>query len=217
VAALRNARDAPGASRAPDQSDGRDIPWWGTVSSAAAPVLLLTGLTAAAKLQPPKFDAFNNTVSALAGEGASYGWVMTLTFLVVGVCDVVTGLALRAAALKGRLVLISAGVAGMLVAAFPTHLGGSAVHAVWAGIGFAGMILWPLFAMRRGPDVPRALRPSTCLSITVTLALLTLWFTAEQTTRGAHMGLAERTAGVAQASWPLIAVVSCRLRARADR
>ena len=109
---MRNARDAPGASRAPDQSDGRDIPWWGTVSSAAAPVLLVTGLTAAAKLQPPKFGAFNNTVSALAGEGASYGWVMTLTFLVVGVCDVVTGLALRAAALKGRLVLIGAGVAG---------------------------------------------------------------------------------------------------------
>jgi len=43
--------------------------------------------------------------------------VMTLTFLVVGACDVVTGLALRAAALKGRLVLIGAGVAGMLVAA----------------------------------------------------------------------------------------------------
>ena len=208
---MRNARDVPGASRAPDQSDGRDIPWWGTVSSAAAPVLLVTGLTAAAKLQPPKFDAFNNTVSALAGEGASYGWVMTLTFLVVGACDVVTGLALRAAALKGRLVLIGAGVAGMLVAAFPTHLGGSTVHAVWAGIGFAGIILWPLFAMRRGPDVPWALRPSTCLSITVTLALLTLWFAAEQATRGAHMGLAERTAGVAQATWPLIAVVSCRL------
>jgi len=85
------------------------------------------------------------------------------------------------------------------------------VHAVWAGIGFAGIIIWPVFAIRRGPDVPWALRPSTCLSATVTLSLLTLWFAAEQATHGTHMGLAERTAGLAQALWPLIVVVSCRL------
>src|SRR5215831_61371 len=174
------------------------MPWWGTVSSAAAPVVLVTGLTAAAKLQPPKFDAFNNTVSALAGEGASYGWVMTLTFAVVGLSDVLTGLALRVAALRGRLVLMGAGVAGAGVAAFPTHLGGSSVHAVWAGIGFAGIILWPVFTMRRGPDVPWALRPSTCLSATVTLSAVTVWFAAEQAAHGTHMGMAERTAGLAQ-------------------
>jgi hypothetical membrane protein len=201
---LRNERDVPGVA------DGPDVPWWGTVSSGAAPVLLVTGLTAAAKLQPPKFDAFNSTVSALAGDGASYSWVMTLTFAVVGICDVLTGLALRAAALPGRLVLIGAGVAGVLVAAFPAHLGGSQVHALWAGIGFAGIILWPVFSMRRGPDAPWALRPSTCLAVTVTLSALTVWFAAEQATHGANMGLAERTAGLAQALWPLIAVMSCR-------
>ena len=202
---MRNARDVPGAP------DVRDVPWWGTASSVASPLLLVTGLTAAAKLQPPTFDAFNNTVSALAGEGASYSWVMTVTFVLVGACDVLTGLALRAAALPGRVVLMVAGAAAAGVAAFPTHLGGSAVHALWAGIGFAGIILWPVFAIRRGPDVPWALRPSTCLSATVTLAALTVWFAAEQATHGGHMGLAERTAGVAQALWPLIVVVSCRL------
>jgi Protein of unknown function (DUF998) len=124
---------------------------------------------------------------------------------------VLTGLALRAAALPGRVVLVGAGAAGMLVAAFPTHLGGSAVHALWAGIGFAGIVLWPVFAIRHGPDVPWALRPSTCLSATVTLAALTVWFAAEQATHGGNMGLAERTAGVAQALWPLIVMVSCRL------
>jgi len=203
--ASRDARDVP------DVPDVRDVPWWGTASSAAAPVLLVTGLTAAAKLQSPEFGAFNSTASALASDGAADSWVMTLTFLVVGMCDLLTGLALRAAALPGRLVLMGAGAAGMLVAAFPTHLGGSAVHAVWAGIGFAGAIVWPVFSMRRGPHVPWTLRPSTCLSVTVTLAALTLWFAAEQATHGAHMGLAERSAGLAQALWPLIAVVSCRL------
>ena len=75
---MRNARDVPGVP------DVRDVPWWGTASSVASPLLLVTGLTAAAKLQPPKFDAFNNTVSALAGEGASYSWVMTVTFVRAG-------------------------------------------------------------------------------------------------------------------------------------
>jgi hypothetical protein len=51
----------------------------------------------------------------------------------------------------------------------------------------------------------------TGLSVTVTLAALTVWFAAEQATHGGHMGLAERTAGLAQALWPLIAVMSCRL------
>jgi hypothetical protein len=38
-----------------------------------------------------------------------------------------------------------------------------------------------------------------------------VWFAAEQVTDGGHIGLAERTAGLAQALWPLIAVMSCRL------
>ena len=189
----------------------RDVPWWGSVSSAAAPVLLVTGLAAAAQLQPPGVDALNNTVSALAGQGAAYSWVMTLTFVVVGACDVLTGIALRPAARAGRLVLIGAGVSGMLVAAFPTHLGGSLVHAWWSGMGFGGLILWPLFARQKSPDVPWGLRPATCVSVTVTLSLLTLWFAAEQASGGALMGIAERTAGLAQTLWPFIVVMSCRL------
>ncbi len=193
-----------------------DVPWWGAVSSAAAPLLLVGGLTAAATVQPASFDAFNNTVSALAGQGATDSWVMTLTFVVVGACDIVTALALRGAAFPGRLVLMAAGVAGMLVAAFPEHLGGSVVHAWWAGIGFAGLILWPVFAMQRGDDVPWGLRPATCWWTTVTLCLLTLWFAAEEASRGGQMGLAERAAGLAQTAWPLAVVVSCMRSRPAD-
>jgi hypothetical protein len=43
----------------------REVPWWGVVSSAACPVLLLAGWTAAASLQP-RFDPVADTVSALA-------------------------------------------------------------------------------------------------------------------------------------------------------
>jgi hypothetical protein len=59
----------------------RVVPWWGTVSSAAAPVLLVGGWTAAAALQP-HFDQIADTVSSLAAPGATDRWVMTATFLV---------------------------------------------------------------------------------------------------------------------------------------
>jgi hypothetical membrane protein len=187
-----------------------DIPWWGGASAAAAPLLLVGGMTIAAELQPPGFAVFSGTVSSLAGQGAADTWVMTLTFAIVGALDVVTAVALRAAATGGRLVLAGAGIAGMLVAAFPEHTGGSLIHACWAGLGFGGLILWPLFAVRRGADVPWALRASACYSVTAALALLTIWFAVEEATRGTELGVAERLAGVAQTFWPLVVVRSCR-------
>jgi hypothetical protein len=65
----------------------------GVVSSAAAPVLMVNGWV----LQPHSFDPGTRTVSALPRRGAADGWVRTLTFVVVGACDFVTGLALRPA------------------------------------------------------------------------------------------------------------------------
>lgn len=190
------------------------MPWWGMTTATAAPLLLIGGLMIAAELQPPGFANFSGTISSLAGQGATDSWVMTLTIAMVGACDIVTGLALRGAALAGRLVLIGAGVCGMLVAAFPERLGGSSVHAFWAGLGFAGLVLWPAFARRRGADgngdVPWALRPWTRAQVTATLAALTLWFAAEEATRGPMMGLAERTAIIAQTVWPFLVVLSCR-------
>ena len=46
----------------------RDVPWWGVVSSVAAPVLLVGGFTVAASLQPG-FNPVADTVSALAARG----------------------------------------------------------------------------------------------------------------------------------------------------
>lgn len=199
-------------ARAGELAD-REVPWWGTTAAAAAPLLFIGGLMTAAELQPPGFAVFSGTISSLAGQGASDSWVMTLTFALVGACDIVTGLALRAAAGAGRLVLTGAGACGLLVAAFPERLGGSSVHAFWAGWGFAGLVLWPMFASQRGgrvnAGVPWALRPATCARATVVLATLTLWYAAEQATKG-PMGLAERAAGIAQTVWPLVVVLSCR-------
>jgi uncharacterized membrane protein YphA (DoxX/SURF4 family) len=194
----------------------RGVPWWGVVSSAAAPVLMVAGWTVAAGLQPRSFDPVAQPVSALAAPGAADPWVMTLTFLVVGACDVVTGLALRPARAPGRMILIAAAVAGLLVAVSPEQPGINfpLPHMIWAAAGCAALVAWPAAAWRRGPSVPWGLRPAvSAAAVTVLLALLA-WFGAELITRGGQAGLAERIFGAAQALWPLAVVVSCRRAAR---
>ena len=186
------------------------VPWWGVVSSAAAPVLMIGGWTAAASLQP-RFDPVAETVSALAAPGATDRWVMTLTFVLVGVCYVVTALALRPAGTPGRLMLITGAVAGMLVAANPERPGDAYPwgHIIWASIGLVGVTAWPAGAWRRGTAVPWCLRPGVAAAAVAVLLALVMWFGAELITGSGQAGLAERAAGVAQAGWPLAVVLSC--------
>ena len=188
----------------------RVVPWWGVVSSAAAPVLLVGGWTVAARLQPRSVNPVASTISALAADGAADRWVMTLVLLAVGVCDVVTGLALRPAATPGRLILIAGGIAGVLVAANPEPArGGSLAHAFWATIGFIALTAWPLGGLRRGSSVPGELRPTVSAVAAGALLGLLVWFAAELMTRGGQVGLAERVLAEAQAVWPLAVVLTC--------
>ena len=194
----------------------RGVPWWGLISSAAAPVLLIGGWTVAAGLQP-RFDPVTETVSQLAAIGATDRWVMNLVFLLVGTCYIITALALRPARTSGRLLLIGGAAAGMMVAVNPEHAGGfgSVPHFVFAFIGFAGTTLWPAWAWRRGPAVPWGLRPApAAAAVAVQFALLT-WFGAELILAGHQIGLAERAVGVVQAGWPLAVVLSCYVMLRA--
>jgi hypothetical protein len=188
------------------------VPWWGVISSAAAPVLLVAAWTVAAILQPGSFDSVRDSVSALAADGAASRWVMTLAFAAAGAFEVVTALALRSSASPGRLALMAGGIAGVLVAANPQHPGGSLAHAVWAVVGLSALAAWPAGAWRRGPSVPWGLRPAVSAGAAAVLLGLLAWFGAELAARGAQVGLAERVMGLAQAGWPLVVVLSCRLR-----
>ena len=192
----------------------RTVPWWGLVTSAAAPLLLVGGWSLAAGLQPGSFDAVADTISSLAAVGAADRWVMTLALAGVGACYVITGLALRPAAPPGRLLLMSGGVATMLVAAFPETAGGggSLPHTFWATVGFVTLALWPLAARRRGPLVPAGLRPGACAGAAVVLLGLLVWFGAELIGGGRQVGLAERVLAGAEAVWPLAVVFACRGR-----
>jgi hypothetical membrane protein len=176
---------------------------------------MVTGWTVAAELQR-SFNPVAETVSSLASTGAADRWVMTLTFVVVGSCYFVTALALRSARLPGRLMLMVAAVAGVLVAANPESPGNNLPlpHMIWGAIGCAAVVGWPAASWRRGLSVPWGLRPAvSAVAVAVLLALL-VWFAAELVTRGGQTGLAERAFGVAQALWPLAVVVSCWSAAR---
>jgi hypothetical membrane protein len=191
----------------------RDVPWWGVVSAAVAPVLLVCGWTVAAGLQPGSFDAVSKTISALAAQGATDRWVMTLVLLGVGTCDVLTGLALRPAASAGRLILIAGGVAGLLVAASPEPArgGGSLAHGIWATFGFVALTAWPVAAAKREPSAPYGLRPAVSAGAAGVTLILLGWFVAELIAGLGQVGLAERILTESQALWPLAVVLSARI------
>jgi len=192
----------------------RDVPWWGVLSSAAAAVLLAGGWTVAAMLQPGSFDQVAQTISALAARGATDRWVMSLALLGVGACHVITGLALRPAAAPGRILLMTGGVATVLVAANPVPAGGgrSVPHTASAAVAFLALAVWPVAGGRRGPAVPWVLRPAVCAGASAALLCLLGWFCLELVTGGVQLGLAERVAAEAQALWPLAVVCTCYRR-----
>jgi hypothetical membrane protein len=145
-----------------------------------------------------------------------YRWLITSALLGVGICNFVTGLALRPAAEAGRILLILGGVCSMLIAAYPQHQhSGSPEHEVLSFLGVVLMTIWPVAASRRDPDAPTCLQPRVAyLAVLVNLGLL-VWFTAELF-NGPELGLAERAVTVDQSLWPLAVVLSVIVaRARA--
>src|SRR5262249_37464113 len=162
---------------------------------------MVAGWSVATGLQPRSFDPVAEPVSALAALGAADRWVMSLTFVVVGGCVFVTGLALRPAGAPGRLILMAGAMAGMLVAANPEHPGTSfpVPHMICAAAGWAGVVAWPAGAWRRGPSVPWGLRPAVSAGAVTVLLALVAWFGVELITAGGLAGLAERSFGAAQA------------------
>lgn len=189
----------------------REVPWWGIVSSALPPVVLAAGWMIAAYLQSRPYNAVSDTVSALAGIGATDRWVMTLAFALAGACEIVTALALWPARITGRLILVVGGTAGILVAEFPVHMGHGAPgsHILWATVGLAALALWPLAASHRGVDLPWALHPGVSISVAVLLVALLAWFGLELVTSAGQAGLAERVLGEVQSAWPFVVVMSC--------
>jgi Protein of unknown function (DUF998) len=193
------------------------VPWWGIGSSGLAPVILVAGWTVGADLQPTPFNAVSRSISSLAAVGMPYRWIVTIAILGVGVCNIVTALALRPAADGGRILLMAGGVCSILIAANPQPPGGgSLAHEASSLAGTVIMTLWPAAAIRRTTGAPLALRPRVAWAVVgVNLALL-LWFAAQLlhgtelglVFNGTELGLAERTVTAYQALWPFVVVLT---------
>jgi hypothetical protein len=190
------------------------VPWWGLVSSAAAPVLLIGGWTVAADRQPAGFDPVADTISALAAHGADDRWLMTAALAGLGLSHITTALALRPLAPPGRVLLAAGGVATLLVAAFPLPDGdgGSVAHTAAAAVAFVSLSTWPALAWRRDVAGPAPARPVVALGAATVLLGLLGWFAAELAADDGRVGLAERGTAGAQALWPLAAVLASRRR-----
>jgi hypothetical membrane protein len=189
------------------------VPWWGLVSSAAAPVLLIGGWTAAAARQRDGFDPVVRTISDLAAYGADDRWLMTSALVGLGICHVTTAAALRDAAPAGRAVLAGGGVATVLVAVFPLPAdeSGSLPHTVVAATAFLALAVWPAVARRDGEPL---LRPAVSLAAAAGLLGWVSWLGVELAADSVRVGLSVRVGAGAQARWPL-AVVWARVAAGA--
>jgi hypothetical membrane protein len=184
------------------------------VPATAAPVLLVGGWTLAAEIWPGDYNQFSRTISGLAALGAPHRWLMTAVFAVVGVCYLLTALGLRSAAVPGRLLLAAAGVATCAVAGLPLPSEGpSVVHSSVASCAFLALAGWPLAARRNLPGSPWVLRSPVCLTAATVLFALLVWFGVALNI-GTGIGLSERAAAGAQATWPAIVACGCWLRAR---
>ncbi len=184
------------------------VPWWTVVSASAAPLFLGSGLALAEALQPPRYDPVRDTISALAGYGATDRWVMTSALAGLGVCHFLTSVGLRPAWVAGRVLLAIGGVATVMVATFPQPVSGnSRAHTVAATIAFIALGVWPAFAAHRRASAPLLTR-SISFAATAILLGLVAWFAIEL--HGGQRGLAERAAAGAQALWPLAVVVTTR-------
>ena len=104
------------------------------------------------------------------------------------------------------------GVATILVAANPEPAGsGSLPHTVSAATAFIAVAIWPAVSVRRGPSVPSGLRPAACVSATVIMLGLLVWFYVELGMGGRHLGLTERVLAGVEAIWPLAVTLTCYL------
>lgn len=184
------------------------VPWWALASATAAPVLLGGGLVLAEARQPPGYSAVRDTISALAGLGATDRWVMTGALAGLGASHVVTAVGLRPVRLPGRLVLAAGGFGTLAVAAYPQPVRGNSVaHTIAATVSFVALGSWPAFTARRASRAPLLSVP---ISAAATVALLALVLSFVVELHQGQRGLAERAAAGAEALWPLAIVVTTR-------
>jgi hypothetical protein len=119
------------------------LAWGGVVGPAA-----FVGSWAIAGAVTASYSAVNNAISDLAAVDASTHVAMTAGFVVYGLGLTAFGIALRQV-LQGRAWMAAIATGGCTLGVAATPLGGwsgDAVHATFAGLGYAAIVALPLLA-----------------------------------------------------------------------
>lgn len=189
----------------------RRPPVWALVSSFSAMVFLVGGELVGAAVQPPGYDAIQQTISALARHGAEHRWIMTVGLAGLGAAHITTACGLTALRPGSRAVLATGGMATLGVAVFAQPpQGSSAVHIALATVGFVTLAVWPATAATRDPKAPGAVRPGPAVAAAAVSVALLIWVGATQSS--GPLGLSERLLTFDQALWPFAVVVALRAR-----
>jgi len=208
----------PGAARLRLAGSGASLARWAVVSTALAPLAMLSAWLVAETLQPPSYSPLGSSISGLAALGATDRWIVTSALLVVGACYFVTAACLPGLRRSARMVLLITGLSGIGIAACPQPVHGTnPQHLVWTALGAVALAVWPAFTARRAPSQPLLLRPRAAAAVTVVSVALLIWLVAE-TQGGSALGLAERLVTGLQMTWPFIVILALRSgRVRQER
>ena len=186
------------------------------VSACLAPVLLIGGTFIAGALWPG-YDPVRQTISELAAGDAPTRVLMTVFFVLTGLCHLVTVAFARGIGIPGRVAFLVGALATLGVAAFPlpSVAGSSATHTAFATTGFIFLAAWPLLGMRVRADVPWLIRPVGSIVGSAILTVICVWFLIVW---GPHsspvVGLVERIAADAESLWPAVVAIALFRHAR---
>jgi hypothetical protein len=207
------ARDHPSvAARRASRwlSADRPVAGWVTVCAALSPALLTVAWLIGDAVQPASYSPVRQTVSVLAGYGATDRWIVTGAVYVIGVCHLATAAGMPVLTLRARVGLVVAGLAAIGIAASPQPAtGSSAPHLVFTCIGAAAITLWPALAAQRRASASIFVSARVSAVVFVGFLILLAW-TVVETQDGGSLGLAERVSSAIQIGWPLAVAVSLR-------
>jgi hypothetical protein len=191
-------------------SADRPVAAWVPVSAGLSSALLTIAWLIGDAVQPTSYSPLRQTVSVVAGYGATDRWIVTGALYVIGVCHLATAAGLRALTLRARVGLVVAGLAAIGIAASPQPVSGSrAQHLIFTCIGAIAITVWPALAAQR--RAPASILVSARVSTIVSLGfLILLSWTVVETQGGANLGLAERVSSAIQTGWPFAVAINLR-------
>jgi len=177
-------------------------------AATLGPIVLFIGYTIAGMMWPG-YDGVKKTISDLAADDSPVQLFISVVFIFGAVCDFIIARYAKAFAMPGRIVILLIGIStiGLTVFTTPDQDSYSVMHRIFAISSFFLLCVWPLFAMRRGSDVPPLLRPGAAIAGALIIGVICIWFLSLwQDPNSTITGLGERIGVGAQGLYPMIVI-----------